>query len=94
MPGTIPGSGTPIRLGVSTCLLGKRVRDHDGHPLDHCPVHTLGQHVEWVLVYPKTKAVVSAARESMRLAGDLAHPRLVTVKTGIDHTKRMLRNHV
>jgi len=79
-----------IRLGISTCLLGERVRYDGGHKLDRYLVHTLGRYVEWVPVCPETEVGLSTPREAMRLVGDPEHPRLVTVKTGIDHTERML----
>ena len=44
-----------IRLGVSTCLLGKEVRYDGGHKLDRFLVHTLGQYVEWVPVCPEVE---------------------------------------
>jgi len=82
--------GPPIRLGISTCLLGERVRYDGGHQLDRYLAHTLGQYVEWVPVCPETECGLPTPREAMRLVGDPASPRLVTVKTGIDHTERML----
>jgi uncharacterized protein YbgA (DUF1722 family)/uncharacterized protein YbbK (DUF523 family) len=80
----------PIRLGISTCLLGERVRYDGGHQLDRYLVHTLGQYVEWVPVCPETECGLSTPREAMRLVGDPEQPRLVTIKTGVDHTERML----
>jgi len=35
-----------IRLGISSCLLGEKVRYDGGHKLDHFLVDVLGQHVE------------------------------------------------
>jgi uncharacterized protein YbgA (DUF1722 family)/uncharacterized protein YbbK (DUF523 family) len=79
-----------IRLGVSTCLLGERVRYDGGHKLDRYLVDTLGRYVEWVPVCPETEMGLSTPREAMRLVGDPAHPNLVTVRSGVDHTERML----
>jgi len=43
-----------IRLGISTCLLGERVRYDGGHKLDHFLADTLGRYVESAnqLVHP------------------------------------------
>lgn len=87
---TDPATGI-IRIGISSCLLGERVRYDGGHKLDHFLKDTLGAYVEWVPVCPEVEAGFPVPREPMRLAGDVAAPRLVTVRSGIDHTERMTR---
>lgn len=79
-----------IRLGISTCLLGEPVRYDGGHKLDRYLRDTLGQYVEYVPVCPETEAGFGIPRESMRLEGDVDAPRLVTSRTGIDMTDRMV----
>jgi uncharacterized protein YbgA (DUF1722 family)/uncharacterized protein YbbK (DUF523 family) len=79
----------PIRLLISACLLGDKVRYDGGHKRDAYIVETLGKFVDWVKVCPEADCGLSVPRESMRLIGDPARPRLVTGKTGIDHTARM-----
>jgi uncharacterized protein YbgA (DUF1722 family)/uncharacterized protein YbbK (DUF523 family) len=79
-----------IRLGVSTCLLGENVRFDGGHKHDRFLTDTLGQYVEFVPVCPEVECGLGVPRESMRLVGDLESPRLVTVRTRVDHTDRML----
>lgn len=79
-----------IRLGVSMCLLGERVRYDGQHKRDTFIVDTLGRYVEFVAVCPEVECGLSVPREAMRLVGDPAKPRLVTQKTGIDHTDRMM----
>jgi uncharacterized protein YbbK (DUF523 family) len=81
--------GPRIRLGISTCLLGEKVRYDGGHKLDHFLVDVLGQYVEWVPVCPEVEIGLSIPRESLRLVGDPAAPRLVAPKSGADHTDRM-----
>lgn len=83
--------GEKIRLGISTCLLGKPVRFDGGHKLDRFLVDTLGQYVEYVPVCPEVECGLGTPRESMRLVGDPGNPRLVTSRTNIDHTERMTR---
>lgn len=79
-----------IKLGISSCLLGNKVRFDGQHKYDHWLVETLGQHVEWVPVCPEVECGLPVPREAMRLVGDPAAPRLLTTQTSIDHTQRML----
>jgi len=80
-----------IRLGISTCLLGENVRYDGGHKLDRFLTDTLGQYVEYVPVCPEVECGLGIPRESMRLVGDPASPLLVTTRTHVDHTERMVR---
>lgn len=80
-----------IKLGISACLLGEHVRYDGGHKLDHFLRDTLGQYVRFVPVCPEVECGLPVPRESMRLVGDAAAPRLLTARTGIDHTDRMHR---
>ena len=79
-----------IRVGVSTCLLGQNVRYDGGHKLDHFLTDTLGRYVEYVPVCPEVECGLPVPREAMRLVGDVDAPRLVTIRSGVDHTDRML----
>jgi uncharacterized protein YbgA (DUF1722 family)/uncharacterized protein YbbK (DUF523 family) len=81
---------TKIRLGISTCLLGQQVRYDGGHKWDRFITDTLGKYVEFVPVCPEVECGLGIPREAMRLTGDPGQPRLVTNRTGIDHTERML----
>ena len=78
-----------IRLGISTCLLGEHVRYDGGHKHDRYLTDTLGAYIDFVPVCPEVECGLPVPREAMHLAGDPASPRLVTIKTGIDHTPRM-----
>ena len=84
-------AGEHIRIGISACLLGEQVRFDGGHKLDHYLKETLGSFVEWVPVCPEVECGLPIPREAMRLVGDPESPRLLTVRTGKDHTDRMLR---
>jgi uncharacterized protein YbbK (DUF523 family) len=77
------------RLGISACLLGEHVRYDGGDKLDRYLRDVLGEFVEWVPVCPEAECGLSVPREAMRLAGNPNDPRLVTQKTGVDHTERM-----
>jgi uncharacterized protein YbbK (DUF523 family) len=78
-----------IRILVSACLLGEKVRYDGGHKRNLFLQETLGPFVEWVRVCPEVDCGLSVPREAMRLAGDPKRPRLVTNGTGVDHTERM-----
>lgn len=78
-----------IKLGVSSCLLGNKVRYDGGHKHDSYITKVLGQYFDFVPVCPEVECGLPIPREAMRLVGDPENPRLVTNKTGIDHTERM-----
>jgi uncharacterized protein YbbK (DUF523 family) len=80
-----------VRILVSACLLGEKVRYDGGHKRDLLLMETLGPFVEWVRVCPEVDGGLPVPREAMRLEGDPKRPRLVTNRTGIDHTERMER---
>lgn len=79
-----------IRLGISACLMGQKVRYDGGHKWDRFITDTLGKFVDFVPVCPEVECGLGIPREAMRLVGDPENPRLVTIRTGIDHTERLL----
>ena len=78
-----------LRLGISSCLLGERVRYDGGHKLDHFLADTMARFVEWVPVCPEVEMGLTVPRESMRLVGDPLEPRLITPKSNADYTGQM-----
>jgi uncharacterized protein YbbK (DUF523 family)/uncharacterized protein YbgA (DUF1722 family) len=80
-----------IKLGISTCLLGEKVRFDGGHKWDRFLTDTLGQFVVYVPVCPEVECGFGIPREAFRLVGDPQNPRLVTSRTNIDHTDRMVQ---
>jgi uncharacterized protein YbgA (DUF1722 family)/uncharacterized protein YbbK (DUF523 family) len=80
-----------IRLGISSCLLGERVRWDGGHKLDRFLADTLGKFVEYVPVCPEVECGFEIPREPFRQVGDPDSPRLITSRTKIDYTDRMNR---
>lgn len=70
-------------------MLGERVRYDGGHKQDRYLRDELGRFVEWVPVCPEVECGLPVPREAMRLVGDPDSPRLLTNKTGVDHTDRM-----
>ena len=81
---------TKIKLGISACLLGEKVRYDGGHKLDHFITETLGKFVEFVPVCPEVECGLGIPREAMHLVAAPEGPRLVTVRTQVDYTERML----
>ena len=80
-----------IKLGISSCLLGNRVRYDGGHQMDRYLTDTLGCYVEYAPVCPEVECGLGVPREPMRLEGNPKTPRLITANTKIDHTERMRR---
>jgi uncharacterized protein YbbK (DUF523 family)/uncharacterized protein YbgA (DUF1722 family) len=82
------GSGT-IPVGISACLLGRAVRFDGGHKRDRNLTDLLGRHFRWVAVCPEVEIGLGTPRESMRLVGTAAAPRLVAPRSGRDLTELM-----
>lgn len=80
-----------IRIGISSCLLGERVRFDGGHKRDAFLTQTLSQFVAFVPVCPEMDIGLGAPRESMRLVEADAGPRLLAPRSGTDHTAAMQR---
>lgn len=80
---------TTVKLGISSCLLGERVRWNGDHKLDRFLADSLGQYVEYMPVCPEVECGFSIPREPFRLVGNPDSPRLVTSTTKQDHTDRM-----
>ena len=79
----------PLKLGVSSCLLGDKVRHNGGHTRNAFMVETLDPWVEWVRVCPEVELGLGVPRESLRLVGTVDAPRMVGTKSGTDHTDAM-----
>jgi uncharacterized protein YbgA (DUF1722 family)/uncharacterized protein YbbK (DUF523 family) len=84
-----PDRRTPIRIGISACLLGDEVRFDGGHKRDRFLTDTLGPFVEWVKVCPEVEMGLGTPRETLRLVADNGMIRLITTRTHIDHTAGM-----
>jgi len=80
-----------IKIGVSSCLLGKEVRYNGGHSHDRYITGPLGQYFTFVDVCPEVEAGFGIPRETLRLVGVPESPRLLTSRTGNDVTDTMLK---
>jgi uncharacterized protein YbgA (DUF1722 family)/uncharacterized protein YbbK (DUF523 family) len=83
-------ASSPIRIGVSRCLLGEEVRYDGGHKRDRFLTGVLGRYVEWVPICPEVEAGLGTPREAMRLVGDPSKPQLITIKTERNMTKPLV----
>jgi len=79
----------PIRVGISSCLLGCQVRFDGGHKRDRYLTDVLGDWVTWVPVCPEVEIGLGTPRPTIRLEGSVDDPRLVEPKSGDDLTGRM-----
>ncbi len=82
-------AATPIRIGISACLLGEKVRYDGGHKRDPYLVEILGPYVEWFPVCPEVELGLSTPRETLRLVRIGEGVRMIMAKTGQDHTEGM-----
>lgn len=82
--------GEKIKLGLSSCLLGEKVRFDGGHQREPFLADTWGRWVEWTPVCPEAECGLGVPREPMRLAGAPEDPRLLTVRTRQDRTQALL----
>lgn len=58
-----------IRIGISSCLLGERVRYDGGHKRDRYIATTLARHVEFVPVCPEVAIGLGVPRPPVELVG-------------------------
>ena len=82
---------TDIRIGISSCLLGRKVRFDAGHKHDRYITDSLGPFVTFVPVCPEIEVGMGVPREAVRLIGSIDSPRMVGNKSGEDWTGRMTK---
>jgi len=78
-----------VKIGISACLLGEKVRYDGDDRRDPALIDALGELVEWVPVCPEVEMGLGVPREPLHLEGDAENPRLVTNDTRIDLTAAM-----
>lgn len=69
-----------VRIGISSCLLGERVRYDGNHKRQDYLIETWGRYVEFVPVCPEVGIGLGVPRPPIRLVGDRARPRAVGVR--------------
>jgi uncharacterized protein YbgA (DUF1722 family)/uncharacterized protein YbbK (DUF523 family) len=85
------GADAPIRIGISACLIGRKVRYDGGHKRDAFLVDTFSAYVQWVTFCPEVELGLGTPRDPIRLVrpergGEV---RMVVPKTGRDLTGEM-----
>jgi uncharacterized protein YbgA (DUF1722 family)/uncharacterized protein YbbK (DUF523 family) len=83
------GETQPIRIGVSACLLGQKVRFDGGHKHNRYLTDVLNDYFELVEVCPEAEVGMGIPRETVRLVGDLESPSMIAPRSGKDWTKKM-----
>ncbi len=79
----------PVRLGISSCLLGNKVRYDGQHKRDAFLVETVGPLVTFVAVCPESEVGMGIPRPTVRLERAPEGLRMVCEKNGVDWTARM-----
>jgi len=80
-----------IAVGISSCLLGQKVRFDGGHKQDRYITDILGAYFRFVPVCPELESGMSVPREAVRLTGAAEAPAMVGIKSGRDWTETMNR---
>ena len=80
-----------IKIGVSSCLLGEKVRWNGDHKQDRYVREILGNYFEYVPVCPEMEVGMGVPRETVALYGTLEEPKMISKKSKIDWTERMNR---
>ena len=79
----------PLRIGVSSCLLGEEVRFDGQHKRDTFLADQLSRFVSYVPLCPEVEIGLGVPRETIRLLRRGDEVRLVATRSGLDHTDAM-----
>ena len=82
-----------IRVGVSSCLLGNRVRYDGSHKRDPLIVETLGELFNFVPICPEVAIGMGVPRPPIRLQGKPTQPRAVGVDNAALDVTMALRDY-
>jgi uncharacterized protein YbgA (DUF1722 family)/uncharacterized protein YbbK (DUF523 family) len=78
-PDAVHTSGSRIRIGISSCLLGNSVRYDSGHKQNRYITQILCRFFEFVPACPEVAIGLGVPRPPIRLWGDADNPRAVSV---------------
>lgn len=78
-----------LKIGISQCLLGERVRYDGGHKADLYVLELLRPHFELVPVCPEVEAGMGVPREPVELVSENGGLKMVGVSSGSDRTEAM-----
>jgi uncharacterized protein YbbK (DUF523 family)/uncharacterized protein YbgA (DUF1722 family) len=79
----------PVRVGISSCLLGEPVRYDGGHKRDAFLTDELARHVEFVPLCPEVEIGLGVPRPTLRLERRRDDVRMVVTESGEDLTEPM-----
>ena len=88
MNSTDSNNDSPIRIGISSCLLGQEVRFDGQHKHDCYLTDTLGEYFEWVPVCPEVEGGLGTPREPFKLVQLENSINLKTTRSKVDLTKQ------
>jgi uncharacterized protein YbgA (DUF1722 family)/uncharacterized protein YbbK (DUF523 family) len=78
-----------IKIGVSSCLIGEKVRWNGDHKQDRYVREILGNYFEYISMCPEMEVGMGVPRETVALYGNLEDPKMISKKTKTDWTERM-----
>ena len=78
-----------IKIGVSSCLIGEKVRWNGDHKQDRYVREVLSRYFEYIPVCPEVEVGMGVPRETVALYGDPEKPSMISKKTQTDWTKPM-----
>jgi len=82
-----------IKIGVSSCLIGEKVRWNGDHKQNHFVREVLANYFEYVSVCPEMEVGMGVPRETVALYGNLEKSRMISKKTQTDWTRPM-KNYI
>ena len=81
-----PADDDPIRIGVSSCVIGEEVRWNGGHSRQRYLTDMLGPFVEYVPVCPEVEVGMGVPRPTVRLVRQGDDLRMIDPKNDVDWT--------
>jgi uncharacterized protein YbbK (DUF523 family) len=79
-----------LKVGVSSCLLGEKVRWNGKDKRDAVLIDELNTLFEYVSVCPEVEVGMGVPREPVQLIGDINEQKMQEVETGKDWTQPMV----
>ena len=86
-----PVDADPVRIGVSSCVIGEEVRWNGGHSRQRYLTDMLGPFVEYVPVCPEVEVGMGVPRPTVRLVRENDDIRMIDPKNEVDWTSSMRR---
>ena len=82
-----------IKIGVSSCLLGEKVRWNGDHKQNHYVRGILANYLEYVSICPEIEVGMGVPRETVALYGNPEKSQMISKKTQVDWTSPM-KNYI